>query len=128
LRLDRHSVEAGETVAVSVQVANTGVLAGDEVVQFYVRNAAASVTRPVKELAGFCRVHLAPGERRTVTLDLAVNQLAFLDRDMRWVVEPGQVHVMVGTSSAHLPLAASFDITGDGAEVGQQRVFASVVR
>jgi len=77
-----------------------------EVVQFYVRNAAASVTRPLKELAGFCRVHLMPGERRTVTLDLAVNQLAFLDRDMRWVVEPGQVRVMAG----------------------QQRVFAGAVR
>ena len=125
LRLDRQSAEAGQTVAVQVDVTNTGALAGDEVVQFYVRNAAASVTRPLKELAGFCRVHLMPGERRTVTLDLAVNQLAFLDRDMRWVVEPGQVRVMAGTSSVDLPLAAGFEITGDVAEVGRQRVFAS---
>ena len=80
----------------------------------------------MKELAGFCRVHLMPGERRTVTLDLAVNQLAFLDRNMRWVIEPGHVHVMVGTSSAHLPLAVGFEITGD--VVGQQRVFAGAVR
>jgi beta-glucosidase len=125
LRLDRQSAEAGQTVAVRVDVTNTGALAGDEVVQFYVRNAAANVTRPLKELAGFCRVHLMPGERRTVTLDLAVNQLAFLDRDMRWVVEPGQVRVMAGTSSVDLPLAAGFEITGDVAEVGRQRVFAS---
>ncbi len=125
LRLDRQSAEAGQTVAVQVDVTNTGALAGDEVVQFYVRNAAASVTRPLKELAGFRRVHLMPGERRTVTLDLAVNQLAFLDRDMRWVVEPGQVRVMAGTSSVDLPLAAGFEITGDVAEVGRQRVFAS---
>ena len=82
----------------------------------------------MKELAGFCRVHLMPGERRTVTLDLAVNQLAFLDRDMRWVVEPGQVRVMAGTSSVDLPLGVGFEITGDVAEVGRQRVFASAVR
>jgi beta-glucosidase len=128
LRLDRQSAEAGQTVSIQMEVTNTGALAGDEVVQFYVRNAAASVTRPLKELAGFCRVHLAPGERRTVTWDLAVNQLAFLDRDMRWVVEPGQVRVMAGTSSVDLPLAAGFEITGDVAEVGRQRVFASAVR
>ncbi len=125
LRLDRQSAEAGQTVAVQVDVTNTGALAGDEVVQFYARNAAASVTRPLKELAGFRRVHLMPGERRTVTLDLAVNQLAFLDRDMRWVVEPGQVRVMAGTSSVDLPLAVGFEITGDVAEVGRHRVFAS---
>ena len=128
LRLDRQGAAAGQTVAVTLEVTNTGNIAGDEVVQLYVRNAAASMTRPLKELMGFCRVHLAPGERRTVTFDLAVSQLAFLDREMRWVVEPGQVRVMVGTSSADLPLTAAFEITGDVAEIGQQRVFASAVR
>jgi beta-glucosidase len=111
-----------------VEETNTGGRAGDEVIQLYVRNAAASMTRPLKELAGFCRVHLAPGETRTVTFDLAVNLLAFLDRGMRWVIEPGQVHVMVGMSSVDLPLTGSFDIAGDVTEVGQQRVFSSAVR
>ena len=128
LRLDRQEAAADQTVSVTLEVTNTGNIAGDEVVQLYVRNDAASMTRPLKELMGFCRVHLAPGERRTVTFDLAVSQLAFLNRDMRWVVEPGQVRVMVGTSSADLPLTASFEITGDTVELGQQRVFASAVR
>ncbi|HSN74520.1 MAG TPA: glycoside hydrolase family 3 C-terminal domain-containing protein, partial [Anaerolineae bacterium] len=128
LRLDRQSVEAGQTVAVHVEVTNTGRMAGDEVVQLYIRNDAASVTRPLKELQGFCRVHLAPGERRTVTFDLAVNQLAFLGRDMRWVIEPGKVRVMVGTSSQHLPLDAAFEITGAVSEIGQQHAFVSIVR
>lgn len=128
LRLDRATAEAGQVIQVSVDVANTGDRAGDEVVQLYVRNGAASLTRPLKELKGFHRLHLLPGECRTITFDLAVNHLAFLDRAMRWVVEPGAVQVMVGTSSADLPLAGYFEITGDVAEVGQQRVFSSAVR
>lgn len=128
LRLDRQSAAAGESVVVSLDVTNTSGRAGDEVVQLYVRNGAASMTRPVKELKGFCRVHLEPGERRTVSFDLAVNQLAFLDRDMRWVVEPGTVSVMVGASSQHLPLCAAFPVIGDVADVGQQRAFGSVAR
>jgi beta-glucosidase len=127
LRLDRATAAAGQVVQVSVDVANSGDRAGDEVVQLYVRNGAASLTRPLKELKGFHRLHLLPGERRTVTFELAVNHLAFLDRAMRWVVEPGVVQVMVGTSSADLPLAGEFEITGDVAEVGQQRVFSSAV-
>lgn len=128
LRLDRATAEAGQVVQVSVDVTNTGDRAGDEVVQLYVRNGAASLTRPLKELKGFYRLHLLPGERRTVTFELAVNQLAFLDRAMHWVIEPGPVQVMAGTSSADLPLAGCFEITGDVAEVGQQRVFSSAVR
>ncbi len=121
LRLDRPSAQAGEVVRVSVDVANGGGRAGDEVVQLYVRYAAASVTRPLKELKGFCRVHILPGETRTVTFDLAVDQLAFLDRAMRWVVEPGAVQIMVGTSSQHLPLAAHIEIAGDAVEVARER-------
>ncbi|MEZ4768634.1 MAG: glycoside hydrolase family 3 N-terminal domain-containing protein [Caldilineales bacterium] len=117
VRLDRQQANAGDVVAVSVDVTNTGQVAGDEVVQLYVRNGAASMTRPLKELKGFQRVHLAPGETRSVTFELAVNQFAYLDRTMRWVVEPGPVQVMVGTSSADLPLAGCFDITGGAMEV-----------
>jgi beta-glucosidase len=127
LRLDQRSAAVGEVVRASVDVTNTGSRAGDEVVQLYVHNGAASVTRPLKELKGFHRLHLHPGERRTVTFDLAINQLAFLDRAMRWVVEPGPVEVMVGVSSVELPLADCFEISGEVAEVGQARVFSSAV-
>jgi beta-glucosidase len=90
---------AGET-EVLVDVTNTGGRAGDEVVQLYVRDSLASVTRPVKELKGFERITLVPGERRTVRLRLAATDLSFLDREMRRVVEPGLFEVMVGGSSA----------------------------
>ncbi len=128
LQLDRRSVAAGDTVVISVDVTNTGSRTGDEVVQLYVRSTAAGVTRPLKELKGFHRIHLAPGERRTVSFDLVVNQLAFLDRDMRWVVEPGTVHIMVGASSQDTPLDAYFEIIGEVAEIGERRVFGGAVR
>jgi beta-glucosidase len=84
---------------VSVDLENTGKREGDEVVQLYVRDVAASVTRPVKELKGFQRVTLKPGEKRTVEFPLASEQLGFWNRENRFVVEPGDFKVTVGTSS-----------------------------
>ena len=88
----------GETV-VSISVRNTGSRAGDEVVQLYIRDEVSSVTRPVKELKGFKRVHLNPGESRTVHFKLTPAELSFLNEEMQWVVEPGTFKVMVGPSS-----------------------------
>ena len=90
---------AGET-RVSVDVTNTGPRAGDEIVQLYVHKRVASVTRPVKELRGFERVTLGPGERKTVTFTLGPEALRFTDESMNRVVEPGTYDLMVGTSSA----------------------------
>jgi beta-glucosidase len=89
---------AGEAT-VTVDVTNTGPRAGDEVVQLYVRDRIASVTRPVKELRGFERVTLAPGERRTVTFKVGPAALRFTDEHMNRVVEPGMFDLMVGGSS-----------------------------
>jgi beta-glucosidase len=85
---------------VSVDAENIGDRAGDEVVQLYVRDVAASVVRPVKELRGFERVALRPGEERTVRFTLTPRALGFYDCRMRFVVEPGEFRVIVGTSSA----------------------------
>jgi beta-glucosidase len=85
-------------------VKNTSLVAGDEVVQLYVRDVLATVARPVMELAGFQRVHLAAGESQTVTIPLSSSQLRMLDADMRWVVEPGQFRIMVGSSSRDIRL------------------------
>jgi beta-glucosidase len=85
-------------------VRNTGPVAGDEVVQLYVRDVLASVARPVMELAAFARVRLGPGEAREVALALPAARLRMLDRDMRWVVEPGAFRVMVGASSKDIRL------------------------
>jgi beta-glucosidase len=92
------------STTVQFTVRNTGVFAGDEVAQLYIRDELASVARPVMELAGFQRVHLAPGESRSISIPLANKQLRMLDRDMHWVVEPGQFRIMVGSSSKDIRL------------------------
>ena len=99
LRLDNARVRPGGKVTVSVEVENAGRRAGDEVVQLYVQDVASSVTRPLRELKGFERVALAPGERRTVSFTLAPEHLGFYDREMRFRVEPGAFKVFAGTSS-----------------------------
>jgi beta-glucosidase len=102
------------TVTTSVTVTNTGDRDGDEVVQLYIRDPMASVTRPVLELKGFVRVALAAGESTTVTFATPVGQLGFHDRDLAYVVEPGEIEVLVGTSSADLVPAGTATITADG--------------
>jgi beta-glucosidase len=91
-----------ESIAVDATVANTGPRAGSEVVQLYVRDPHASVTRPVLELKGFQRVELEPGAACRLTFEIPVAQLGFYDRDLEYVVEPGAVELLVGTSSADL--------------------------
>ena len=98
-RLKRSVIGKDESTAVRVDVTNTGPRAGDEVVQMYIRDKVSSVTRPVKELKGFQRITLAPGETRTVSLEITPEHLAFYDIDMKHVVEPGEFEIMVGNSS-----------------------------
>jgi beta-glucosidase len=99
LRLSRENIAPAESVRVSVDVQNTGLRAGDEVVQLYIRDVAASVTRPVRELKGFRRITLRPGEKRTVEFTLTPKEIGFYDRQMKWTVEPGEFRVFVGDSS-----------------------------
>lgn len=100
LRLSADTIARDGTVEVSAVVTNTGHVAGEEIAQLYVRDPVASVVRPVKELAGFTKVRLAPGEERTVQFTLGPRALGFYDQHMRWVVEPGVFHVWIGWSSA----------------------------
>ena len=88
-----------ETGKVSVTVTNTGNRTGSEVIQLYIRDRFSAVTRPVKELKGFEKIVLTPGESKTVTFDLGREQLEYLGPEMKWIVEPGDFDVMVGTSS-----------------------------
>jgi beta-glucosidase len=104
------SAEGGVSIAVDVE--NTGKRAGDEVVQLYVNDVVASVTRPVKELRGFRRIHLAPGEKRTIEFGLAAGDMALYDRNMKHVVEPGVFKIMVGRSSADILLEGEFRVQG----------------
>ena len=90
---------SGPAVKVSVDVRNTGSVAGTEVVQLYLRNTSASVEQPVRELKGFTRVTLAPGESRHVEFTLGFNELSFVNVDSKRVVEPTTYKVFVGGSS-----------------------------
>jgi len=99
LRIEKPQIKPDESVEVSVQVANTGSRAGDEVVQMYIRDEVSSVTRPLKELKGFQRVNLAAGESKRITFRITPEKLQFYDRQMKRVVEPGKFSVMVGGDS-----------------------------
>lgn len=99
LRLSATRVGADGSVTVSVEVANTGKRRGEEVVQLYIQDPVASVTRPVQELKGFTRVALDPGQRRRVEYVLGSQELGFLDQSLKWVVEPGEFRVRVSNSS-----------------------------
>ena len=102
LKVSPESIGPEGSTKVSVDVTNTGKIPGDEVVQLYIRDEVSSVTRPVKELRGFRRVRLAPGETRTVELPLGFSELSFFNRDMHRVVEPGDFKIMVGGNSQDL--------------------------
>jgi beta-glucosidase len=99
LKLSAPAISPTATLQVSVTVTNTGAREGAEVAQLYVRDEVASVTRPVRQLAGFQRVSLKPGESRAIAFSIGPKQLGFYDRDMRFRVEPGHFRVFVGTSS-----------------------------
>ncbi|HKO42526.1 MAG TPA: beta-glucosidase BglX [Pyrinomonadaceae bacterium] len=102
LRLSSLQIGRTGSVTVTAEVQNVGKRAGDEVVQLYIRDVAASVTRPVKELKGFQRITLQPGETKRVEFTLGPAQLGFYDRMMRFVVEPGEFKVMLGPNSEEL--------------------------
>lgn len=99
LQLDKTQILPNGRVKVSVEVQNVGKRDGDEVVQLYIHDVAASITRPVKELRGFQRVTLRAGEKRTLEFILTSKELAFYDRALKPVVEAGEFQVFVGTSS-----------------------------
>ena len=109
-RLSVARVHPGEPVTVSVDVRNTGAVPGDEVVQLYVHQVVGSVTRPVKQLAGFRRIRLAPGAPATVQFILDPGALSLWDEHMRPVEEPGSFEIMAGPDSASLKSTA-LDVT-----------------
>jgi beta-glucosidase len=112
LTAKRPRIGVDGTQEVEVVVTNTGRRAGDEVVQLYVRDDVGSVTRPVKELRGFRRIHLQPGETRTLTFVLAADDLAFYDIGMKRVVEPGTFTLFAGGNSVDL-LEARFEVVAE---------------
>jgi beta-glucosidase len=113
-------------VSIALTLKNVGTVAGDEVVQLYIHDEVGSVTRPVQELKGFIRLKLSPDESRRLTFDLDVRHVAFYDRAMRYVVEPGVIEVQIGSSCHDVKLSGTFTITGAVTTVDQ--VFSTPVR
>jgi beta-glucosidase len=100
--LSKATIAAGEPVTLSVPVTNTSEIGGDEVVQVYLRDTVSSVTRPVKELAGFRRITIAPGSTETVAITIRPDAFALWNREMKRVIEPGTFEIMVGPNSRDL--------------------------
>jgi beta-xylosidase len=109
-------------VDISCRVRNAGGRAGTEVVQLYLDDPVARVTRPVVQLAGFARVALEPGEQALVRFRLHADRTSFTGVDLHRIVEPGEIRVMVGASSQDLRLRGSFRLTGELRHVGHDRV------
>ena len=125
LQIAPEEVTPTGTVSIRIDVKNIGTRAGDEVVQLYLSDRVGSVTRPVRELKGFERIALLPGETKTVIFEVPVTHLAFYNRAMDVVVEPGAVDVMVGSSSVDIRASGEFEITGDVTKV--ERTFTTAV-
>ncbi|MCC9137885.1 beta-glucosidase BglX [Pontibacter silvestris] len=104
--LSKNTVNPNETLEVRVNVKNTGNYDGEEVVQLYVQDVIASVTRPVKELKGFQKISLKKGESKTVTFTLTAEDLKFYNKDLEYVFEPGEFKVFVGTNSSDVQEAS----------------------
>ncbi|MGI5271889.1 glycoside hydrolase family 3 N-terminal domain-containing protein [Nonomuraea sp. CA-218870] len=120
-RISDTEVPTDGEFTVSVRVRNTGPRAGDEVVQLYLHDVLAQVTRPVRQLAGFARVRLEPGEAADVRFLVHADRTAFTGRDLERIVEPGDLEVLVGTSARDLPCAGAVRLTGPVRAVGHDR-------
>jgi beta-glucosidase len=123
LMVGKQQVTAGESVEISLKVENTGQVPGEEVVQLYTHDEFASTPRPVKELRGYVRIALQPGEARLVIFNLPVDQLAFYNNDLELVLEPGAIDILVGSSSKDIRLCGRLEILGGSKMVVDRRVF-----
>ena len=116
------------TLEVSFKIKNIGERIGEEVVQLYLQDPVASLSRPIKELKGFKKIKLEPGEERTVIFKLSTDQLAFYDRYMRLIVEPGLFNIMIGSSSEDIRLQGTFKVIGEVRVVPVDRILFTEVK
>lgn len=128
LRISEEEIDASGSVWISAAITNVGQCEGDEVVQLYLIDRYASLARPVKEMAGFKRISLNPGEQKTVLFEVSASQTAFLDRDMRWKIERGDIGVEIGSSSCDIRLTGAYRVKNDGWTEGKNRAFYANVR
>jgi len=111
LTLQKQQIKKGDSTMVSFTITNTGKLAGDEVVQLYIKDVLSSVSQPVLQLKGFERVHLAAGETKKISFKILPELLCLFDENMNSVIEPGEFSIMIGASSRDIQLKASLLVT-----------------
>jgi beta-glucosidase len=127
LLISRAEAQTGDIVDISCTITNTSQQTGEEVVQLYCHDIYASLPRPVKELKGFIRVSMLPGETRKVTFHLPVDILAFYDGQLNLVVEPGEIDLMIGSSSEDIRLKGKVEIIGQTKTVINDRIYTCPV-
>ncbi|MFC5871793.1 beta-glucosidase [Chryseobacterium arachidis] len=110
LQLNQTKYSENDTIIANVNVKNTGPKAGSEVIQLYVKDLLASVSRPIIELKGFQKVELKSGESKQISIEVPVKELQFLDEKMNWIVEKGEYRIFVGNSSKNLPLKQNIEV------------------
>ena len=123
MKVSASEIPTNGTLEISCKLKNTGDVAGDETVQLYTSYVEAHVTRPNKQLSGFRRIALQPGEEMIVVFHLDLAQLGYYNEDMEFVVEPGTLQLMLGTSSRELPLSKSVGLTGKSTNVMGRRAY-----
>lgn len=110
LQFSKSTMSQNDTIKISLNLTNTGKYAGEEVVQLYIQDLFASVTRPVKELKDFQKVYLKPGETKQLIFNIDKEKLSFYDQKMNWIAEPGEFKLMIGNSSDHITLSQNFQL------------------
>ena len=127
LFINQAQAKINKSVGISLDVKNVGSVTGDEVVQLYTFDEYASTPRPIKELRGYHRLTLKPGETQAITFHLPVNQLAFYNNDLELVLESGTVEILLGSSSEDIRLRGTIGIVGEGQMKVRERVFVCPV-
>lgn len=123
LQTDKKNINPDDTVKVTFTVKNTGEYDGAEVAQLYFSDKVASMVRPTKELAGFVRIFLKKGEKKKVVFEIKVSQFAFLDEEMKWKVEKGEIELLAGSSCEDIRLSDIVSISEDDYIDGKTRGF-----
>ena len=110
LKLSKNKIKSTETIEVSMTITNSGKVAGEEVVQLYLRDKVGSVVRPIIELKDFQKIKLNAGETKTVKFTIDKQKLSFYNSDLKWITEPGDFDLMIGSSSSDIRLKATFEL------------------
>jgi len=125
LKIKNKKVKANDSLEISFSIKNTGKIAGSEVIQLYIKDVVASIAPPVKKLVGFKRIYLEDREQVKVNMKMPVNLLGFYNKKMKKVVEPGEVRIMIGSSSEDIRLDDSFTIEGKETEISESEIYYS---